>query len=77
MKKNIKTTQKYQKKIKNIVGVKFSINMAVFEVNRLSWKPYIDFDAMNVTINNKTYFVAGRKMTPLSNYSHSNNKWTQ
>lgn len=77
MKKNIKTTQKYQKKTKIIVGARFSINALVLEANRLNWKPYIDFDAMNVSVNNKTYFVGGRKMSPLCYYSHSDNKWIQ
>jgi len=71
MKKEVKKTEKYSKKIKTTVGLRTSLNFEIYEKNRLNWKPFIDFDAMSVTIGPRTYFMGGRKLVPLSYYDRS------
>ena len=66
--KNIKMTEKNKKKIKTTVGLKMDINYAIYENNRLAWKPYFDFDAMGIAIGKKGYFIGGRQSVPLCYY---------
>jgi hypothetical protein len=77
MKKEVKKTDRSRKKVKTTVGLKIEINYAVYESNRLAWKPYIDFDAMGVVVGSRAYFIGGRQPTPLSYYDRSEDKWKQ
>lgn len=70
-------TEKNKKKIKTTVGIKMDINYAIYENNRLAWKPYFDFDAMGIAIGKKAYFIGGRQSVPLCYYDREEDKWTQ
>jgi len=41
----------------------------------MAWKPFVDFDAMNVIANDKVYFLGGRKEFALCSYDRTNDKW--
>jgi hypothetical protein len=77
MKKEVKRTDRNKKKIKTTVALKIAINYTIYENNRLAWKPFVDFDAMGVTIGTKVYFIGGRKLVPLCYYDRVDDKWTQ
>jgi hypothetical protein len=77
MKKEVKKTDRNRKKIKTTVGLRIEINYAVYESNRLAWKPFIDFDAMGVVVDRRAYFIGGRQPTPLCYYDRLEDKWVQ
>ena len=73
----MKKSERNRKKIKTTIGIKLDINYAIYESNRLAWKPYIDFDAMSVVADGKVYFIGGRQPTHLSYYDRFNDKWVE
>lgn len=77
MKKEVKKTEKGRKKVKTTVGVRIEVNYAVYENNRLAWKPFIDFDAMGVVVGSRAYFLGGRQPAPLCYYDRSEDRWVQ
>lgn len=77
MKKEVKKTNKNRKTIRTLVGCKTSVNYEIYENNRLCWKPFIDFDSMNVVIDSRVYFIGGRKSFPLCYYDRQTDKWVQ
>ena len=43
----------------------------------MSWKPFIDFDAMSVPLGSRVYFIGGRKAVPLTYYERTNDEWLE
>jgi hypothetical protein len=77
MKKEVKKMDKSKKKVRTVVACRTSLNYEIYHNNRMAWKPFIDFDAIAVTLGSRVYFVGGRKIVPLSYYDRAYDKWVQ
>ena len=77
MNKEVKTIDRNKRKVKTTVGIKISLNYAIYEASRLCWKPFIDFDAIPVVFGSRVYFLGGRKICPLTFYDRKEDIWIE